>query len=225
MNLVKKAIYYSVVYSIKAYLRVFMDFHVWGRECIPKGPKLYVSNHISAFDGLWVMPVFTEPVHFVVGPQYSYKIGKWILDAYDQINALPENRAGVVDEAVDRIRRGGSVFICPEGDFQDQFTLGRFYSGFAQIYRRTGVPIIPMALVAPIQRRREYPLTTVVDGRVYRCAVFLRGPFLINVGKSMTPSCPENLTEKAKTDYVINTVRDKIASLVEDARYNKYWGM
>lgn len=224
MTLVKKAIYYSVVYSIKAYLRLFMDFHVWGRAGILKGPKLYVANHISAYDGLWVMPVFTEPVHYVVGPQYSFKIGKWILDAYDQINAMPENRAHVVDEAVDRISRGGSVFICPEGDYQDQFTLGRFYSGFAQIYRRTGVPIIPLALAAPIQRRRELPFTTVVDGRVYGCGVFLRGPFLINVGEPMTPVCPEGLTEKEKNSYVINTVKEKIASLVEDARVNKYWG-
>ena len=145
-----------------------MTYRVMGRERMPSGPKLFVSNHISAFDGIWVLPVFTEPVHFVVGAPFAVRGMAWLCRRYDQINALAPHRSTVVDEAVKRLSAGSSVYICPEGDFHEQFTLGHFYPGAARMYRRTSVPIVPMAFVAPKNSLREYPFPTHVDGRVYR---------------------------------------------------------
>lgn len=224
MNGLKRMLYKTVIGAVRVYQRLFLDLHVWGAETIPPGPKLYITNHITSLDGLWVLPVFTEPVRVVIGPAYKSNLLARVWDAMDQINAMPEHRKTVVDEAVKRIEAGASVYIVPEGDFAEQFQLGRFYPGFARIYLRTGVPIVPIALVAPNHRMREVRwFKIVVEGRVYRTLLVLRGPFLINVGTPMTPDCPAHLDEKEQTEFVIRQVRDRVAQLVDEARTNKFW--
>lgn len=223
MNAVQRALYQAGVCAVKVYQRFFLDLRIWGREDIPAGPKIYASNHITALDGAWVLPVFREPVHYVIGAPYQIRMLGKVWDFFDQINGLPKHRKTVVDEAVRRIERGGSIYICPEGDFHQQFNLGRFYHGIARIYLRTHAPIVPIALVAPTHRLREYPFPTVVDGRVYRLVVVLRGPFLINVGTPMQPTWPEHGTDEEKDEAVVSAVKERIAALVEDVRVHKFW--
>lgn len=207
-----------------------MKYRVIGRDRIPSGPKLFVSNHISAFDGLWVLPVFADwqhqlaaPVHVVVGPPFAVPGMAWLCRWFDQINALAAHRSTVVDKAVKRLEAGASVYICPEGDFHEQFTLGRFYPGAAMMYRRAQAPIVPMALVAPKESLREYPFPTRVDGRVYRCVVGLRGPFVINIGEAMRPTILTEGTDKEINEDVMRQVKERIAQLVEEVRREEAW--
>lgn len=207
-----------------------MTYRVIGREHIPPGAKLLVSNHISAFDGVWVLPVLsggnnkrTEPVHVVVGAPFAVRGMAWLCRRYDQINALAAHRHSVVDEAVKRLKAGGSVYICPEGDFHEQFKLGRFYPGAARIYRRTGVPVVPMAFVAPKDSLREYPFPTHVDGRIYRCVIGLRGPFVINIGEAMRPTILTEGTDGEIDEDVMEQIKERIAQLVEEVRREEGW--
>ena len=230
MNLIKRAFYRSCVLAIRGYQRVFMTYRVMGRDRIPPGPKLFVSNHISAFDGVWVLPVFSGlegelggPVHFVVGPPFAVRGMAWLCRRYDQINALAAHRSTVVDEAVKRLDAGGSVYICPEGDFHEQFTLGHFFPGAARMYLRTGVPIVPMAFAAPKASLREYPFPTHVDGRIYRCVVGFRGPFTINIGEPMRPNIPDSGTDKEIEANVMRQIKARIEELVEEVRHAESW--
>ncbi len=223
MNLLKRAFYKSCVLAVRAYQRVFLDLHVWGREHIPQGPKIFVMNHITALDPIYLLPVFPEPIHIVIGPPYKFKLPGMLYDAYDQINAMPQYRATVVDESVKRLKQGKSILIAPEADLQDEPSLGSFYPGVAKIYRRFPAPIIPIALVAPTHRLREYPFPTVVEGRVYRCVVTLRGPYLINIGKPLMPTCPDGVGDEEKNEAILRCIRDRLVSLIEDARSRKYW--
>lgn len=230
LNLIKRAIYRSCLLAIRGYQRLFMTFRVIGRERIPTGPKLFVSNHISAFDPFWALPIFTDcenqlagPVHVVVGPPFAVPGMGWLCRQYDQINALAAHRSTVVDEAVKRLEAGGSVYICPEGDLHEQYTLGRFYPGAARMYRRTKVPIVPMAFVAPKDSLREYPFPTRVDGRVYRCVVGFRGPFVINIGEAMRPAILTEGTDKEINEDIMRQIKERIAQLVEEVRCEEAW--
>lgn len=181
-----------------------------------------MANHVSAFDLIWVLPVFTVPIHFVLGAPFALRGLAWIWRAYDQINALAVHRGTVVDEAVKCLEAGKSVFICPEGDFQQDGKLGRLYLGFARRYRRTAVPIVPIAFVAPPESLREYPFPTYDDGRLYRCVVGLRGPFLINIGAPMLPAIPIEGTDKEIDECVAAQVKERIAELIDDIKRNKF---
>jgi 1-acyl-sn-glycerol-3-phosphate acyltransferase len=221
LNLVKRTIFNGVVWSVKAYQRLFMDIHVWGREHIPPGPKIYVTNHISALD-VGVITLFTEPVHLVVGPAYKTWLATKMLDAMEQINAMPDHRHTVVPEAVKYLQGGESVYICPEGDMQEPCQIGTFYPGVARIYRETGAPLIPIAMLAPKSRMREYPFTTEVDGRVYRTVVILRGPLCFNIGEPLQPEPPEG-TDQQQEQFILDALHSSMASLIHDARVNKFW--
>ena len=80
-----------------------------------------------------------------------------------------------------------------------------------------------MAFVAPKDSLREYPFPTHVDGRVYRCVVGLRGPFVINIGEPMRPTIPESGSEKEIDEEVTRQMKERIAQLVEEVRCEEGW--
>lgn len=222
MDLLKRTLYRSMVYATRIYQNLFMDFRVWGREQIPLGQKIYVSNHITSTDPHWILPVFTEPVHIIIGPGYQSKILAPIFDFFEQINAMPDHRKTVVDAAVRYLQNGESVWSAPEGDLQAPFQFGHFYPGVARIYRRTRAPIIPIALVAPRSAMREWPMKIIVDGRVYRTIVVLRGPYCVNIGEPFHPDTTEDGGPE-EDERVMEVIKERIRVLAEDVRTNKFW--
>ena len=223
MNGLKRTLYYGFVLSIKLYQRLFLDLCVWGRDRIPKGPKLFVTNHITCTDALWPLPIFGEFVDIIIGPPYQYSMFAALLDSFEQINAMPGHRKNAVAEAVTYLERGESVFICPEADMQELFQLGRFYPGVARIYRRARVPIVPIALVAPKRCMHESPrINTVIDGRVYRMLNVLRGTYCINVGEPFAPECPGGSDEE-QDERITALVKARIEQLMDDVRRTKFW--
>jgi len=217
MNRFHHAAFRALTLGLRAYQRLFLDLRVNGRDRIPHGPKIYVTNHITSTDPYWVLPVFTEPVHVIIGPGYQSKLGARVLDAFEQINAMPEQRKSVVDKAVGYLQKGESIYTAPEGDIQPLFELGRFYPGVAKIYRRARVPIVPIALHAPQEAMREFPrLDMVVDGRRYRTVVVLRGTYFINVGEPFTPDLRDDLPEAEDNERIMDELKGRIRGLVEE---------
>lgn len=222
MNPGHRLLFRSYVGLLKVYQKLFLELHVFGREKIPKGPKIYVANHITSTDGGWVLPVLDEMVHVVNGPGYNWPLCARILDALGQINAMPAHRNTVVPKAVEYLERGEAVFVTPEGDIQEPFQLGRFYPGVAKMYRRIRVPIVPIALVAPKKAMRRHRASLIVEGRAYRAVSVLRGPFLINIGDPLLPDYTEG-TDREQDEHIMGIIKRRIESLVEDARLNKFW--
>lgn len=223
MNGIKRAIFYSLRYPIMAYRRLFLDLHVWGRENIPKGPKIYVTNHITSTDPFWVLPEFTEAVHIVIGPTYKWSMIGKLLDAFEQINCMPAHRKTVVEKAVTYLQRGEAVYMAPEGDLQELFELGRFYQGVARMYRHVQVPIVPIALVAPKHAMREYPrFNEIVEGRVYRAVSVFKGTYCINIGEPLQPELPDGNTDEQE-EYLTILLKDRIRALMHDVRVDKFW--
>lgn len=222
MNPVKRLIYNSWVGILNVYRRVFLDCRVWGRDRIPPGPKIYITNHITSTDPAWVLPVFTEPVHIIIGPGYQSKILARLFDCFEQINAMPGHRQSVVDEAVKYLKKGEPIYTAPEGDIQEQFQLGHFYPGAARIYRKTRVPIVPIALLAPRSAVKEWPIQTVVEGRAYRTVMVLRGLFCINVGEPFTPDVTDD-GDAQEDQRIMDEIKERMRELVEDVRINKFW--
>ena len=217
-----RIVYGSFALSIRAYQRLFMDFHVWGREHIPKGPKIYVSNHISSIDIYWTLAAFPEPVHFVLVPSYQFRRWGRVLDAFEMIRAMPGDARTLIASSVAYLKKGEAVGIAPEGDIYDPFHVAPLQPGVAAIYRRARVPIVPMALIAPKRCLREYPFRQVIDGRVYRTVAALRGPSGISFGEPCMPDLPD-APRKQQNEYLVNFLRERLQSLADDARANKFW--
>jgi len=223
VNRTKRALYYSFVRSLGLYERLFLDLHVWGRENLRPGPKIFVGNHITSHDALYVMPVLDELIHFIIGPGYQSPMLARFLDAFEQINALAGDGKTVVARAVEMLKKGESVCVAPEGNIQEQFQIRRFLPGVARIYREYPVPIVPMGLLAPRHSLREYPnRSTVIGGEVYPFIVVKRGTYCVNIGEPWMPECPAGSDAK-QILYITRGLRNRVETLVEDIRQNKFW--
>lgn len=225
MNFFKRAIYqYLFILPFRLYRRLFIDLHIWGRENIPKGPKIYVTNHISCTDATWLLPEFTEPIHIVIGPIYHKPLYAKLLDAMEQINCMPAHRSTVVEKAVAYLKRGESIYIAPEGDIQEPFQLGRFYAGAARIYRGSRAPIVPISLAAPYHSMCEYPrLGAVIEGRYYRMVAVLRGLYCIKIGEPFFPKIPVGMTDQEMDETITAQIKDRIQTQLDQIRSHDYW--
>lgn len=208
----------------RAYMKLFFDVRLWGRENIPSGPKIYVHNHITANDPFCILPIIPDCVHVVVGPGYSIAPLAWLLDRFEQINAMPDHRATVVDRAVEYLEKGDAVYMAPEGDLQELFQLGRFFPGVGKIYRRCPVPIIPIAVAAPKRHARDYKwLENNVEGRVYRAYFMFRGTYCINIGQPFYPEIRDTTDEKDDSERITAQIKQRIQELVDEVRHDKFW--
>ena len=223
MNLIKRAMHRAFALSIRAWERLFLDRHVWGRENIPAGAKIVVVNHISSHDAFRIISVFPEPLHCVIGPGFHSPLIARLLHALEHINVMSERGKEVPVEAAKYLARGESVCIAPEGDIHEPFHLGRFFPGVARIYRQHPAPILPVALVAPRHSLREYPRrNTIIDGRVYRMVLVKRGPYCINFGEPWMPDCTGKSDAKALL-YITRGLEERMATLVDDVRQHRFW--
>lgn len=224
MNQAKRFWYRSFVGAIRAYQKLFWDFRAFGRERIPPGPKIYVSNHISSVDHYWVMLVSPDPLHMIVGPGYQPGLAARFLRYFEQINAMPEHRGDVVNEACRYLALGEPVYITPEGDLQPTFQLGRFYTGVAKIYRKSRAPIVPLALVAPRSCMRRHPRWDLrVGDRTFPTLMVWRGPVCVNVGEPFSPVIRDDLSEEDDNRRITDEVRERIQSLTEEVRTSHFW--
>ncbi len=116
----------------------------------PAQPYVFVANHASSLD-IWAA--------FVAIPRRLRMIAKkqlgriplfgWVMRAgrfifIDRSNGVAARRS--IDVAVERIRKGDSVLIFPEGTRTRDGTLGAFKKGGFHLAVNAGVPIVPVAL-------------------------------------------------------------------------------
>ena len=203
--------------GVSLYLRLFMEFRVWGREHIPEGPKIFCANHFSSTDTFFVITLMNEPVHMVVGPGFKVPGLRFILKQGEQINALPEHRASVIDEACKYLSRGESVFIFPEGDLNNQDSLRKFYHGMARIAKKSNCPIVPIGVIAPKRYVKEKDKSITVNEVTYRTLMVMTGKYFANIGTPMSFAAEDNV------EGITEQVRERITYLINDIKQNKFW--
>lgn len=116
-------------------------------------PCLVVGNHISTLETV-VLPGFLRdltPVTFVVFQRLlELPIFKHVMRSRDPIGvrqvSVREDFKAMLTGGVERIERGVSLIIFPEGDRMEKFESANFNSIGAKLASRTSVPIVPLAL-------------------------------------------------------------------------------
>jgi 1-acyl-sn-glycerol-3-phosphate acyltransferase len=224
MHWLRMSFYNIIKYSIKLYLKTFLEFKVWGKENIPEGPKIFCSNHFSSTDPFYMITIMDEPIHMIIGPGFSVPIFRHVLKMGKQINALDENRKRVVGTAVDYLKNGESIYIFPEGDLNDQKLLGTFYPGMARIYLTHPVPIIPIGIISPIRYVKEKERNIRIGETIYRTLTVLTGKFYANIGKPlMFPKAEKEGLTSDSIERVTSDVKKRIGMLIRDIKINKFW--
>lgn len=120
---------------------------------VPEGPKIILANHISYLDIFLMYSILpNEPFIFLGKSELlSYPLIKTYFKRYN----IPVHRghriksARSIVEAVDKIDKGWSVMIFPEGQIPDDNRpqMVQFKKGAFQIAKLSGLPILPITFV------------------------------------------------------------------------------
>lgn len=225
MNIIGKFGYNIIKSFIRFYLKIFLEFKVWGKSNIIEGPKIFCSNHFSSTDPFFVITLMKEPVHMIIGPGFNVPFFRKILKMGEQINALPGNRKNVISTAVNYLRKNESIYIFPEGDLNDQKDFLKFYSGLARIYLEYPVPIIPIGIVSPIRYVKEKESNIKVGEATYKTLTVLTGKYYANIGQQLFFSDYNYGDNKDDAiEMIMKAVKNSIENLVKDIKMNKFWG-
>ncbi len=207
---------------VKVLLALNYDFQTWEAEPLPKGPKIFCSNHFSSSDAHFVTTLTDDLLHMVIGPGFSIPVIGSFLGWTEQIKALTkEDRKQVVSEAIKYLKKGESIYIFPEGMLNSQETLMDFKAGIADIYLATECPIIPIGLVSPKRRVRSKLSKT-----AGRTMTVVSRNYYANIGSPMHfPKALSCAKEQYATSrkLILDELRETIEGLIKEIKTDKFW--
>jgi len=160
-----------------------LDYHLEGEENIPEESVVILSKHQSAWETIafrWLLP----PLHTWVLKKelMSIPVFGWALRVQEPIAI--DRKAGkkaarqIIAAGIEKLAKGRSIIIFPEGTRVAPGTHKRYGIGGALLAQKAGCPILPVAHNAGVFWRRrglkKYPGTIQV--------VF--GPLIESKGKS-----------------------------------------
>ena len=145
-----------------------LHYRVSGREHLPDGPAIFLSKHQSTWETIafrWILPYNQT---WVLKRELMWlPIFGWSLAAAYSIPI--DRKAGrkaarqVVEQGIDRLQRGWSVIIFPEGTRVAPGSRKKYGVGGALLAQRSGYPVVPVAHNAGVFWRRrglaKYPGT------------------------------------------------------------------
>jgi len=124
---------------------------VKGRENIPpKGGVCFVSNHVGIFDIILALAYAGRPFGFIAKKELLYLpfIDIWIYMLgglfIDRVNIRKAKRT--IDLGIQKLQKGWSMLIFPEGTRSKGQGLLPFRSGAIKLATNSLVPIVPIAI-------------------------------------------------------------------------------
>jgi 1-acyl-sn-glycerol-3-phosphate acyltransferase len=141
---------------VRALESVGCRFDISGVEHIDRlaGPCVFAGNHMSTLETS-VLPVVIQParnVTFVVKKSLiDYPVFKHVMRSRDpvavsQTNPREDLKTTLV-EGVERLNRGTSIVVFPEGSRMRTFNAELFNTIAVKLAGRAGVPVVPLALL------------------------------------------------------------------------------
>ena len=126
-------------------LEVKNEKHLWEQR-----PAIFVINHQSVLDG-YLTPALVKRDYFMMGKMEAGDVpvlGQMLKDAgfilFDRTNR--EAAIAACDDAAERIKKGYSLCISPEGTRSYSKRMEPFKKGAFHIALQTGVPIVPIVV-------------------------------------------------------------------------------
>lgn len=216
-------VWYSTAKTIVgAYVSLFVQkIHIEGRENIPAGPKIVVANHALASDGFLIPFIFSEKVHYLVQAElFSLPILGKILALADQIPVVRGRGQEAFELAKEKLARGGTIALFPEGKLNDGKQLLRAFTGAARLALESDAPLVPVGFYTPPQF--ALPIASRFFGRSTYGSWQFGGPSFISIGSSWRPLIDKQventqqyaLTARNMTDELMG----RINTLVDHAR-------
>ncbi|HEY0116777.1 MAG TPA: lysophospholipid acyltransferase family protein [Allosphingosinicella sp.] len=196
--------------ALRGYGMIWVRFHAWCVRWIlgirtvvegdvPTGPVLVAAKHQSFFDPLDLVRILDAPAAVMKRQLADIPLWGWIARRY---GAIPVDRSRgaaalrrMMREAEAAIADNRSILIFPEGTRVAPGSEPRLQGGFAGLYRRFGLSVVPVALDS---------------GRLWprRGLVRRSGIITIRFGEPLPPGLPREELER-RVHQAINVLEEK----------------
>jgi 1-acyl-sn-glycerol-3-phosphate acyltransferase len=127
-----------------------LSHRVIGRENLPAGPAILASKHQSSWETLSFTLLFDDIAIVLKRELLFIPVVGWAMARAGNIAVARGDGAsalrGLVKQAKAAIAGGQSIVIFPEGTRVAPGDHRPYQVGIAALYRRLGVPVVPMAL-------------------------------------------------------------------------------
>ncbi len=146
----------------------YFNIRCGGRELVPlSGGGLMLSNHQSNLDPVLVGLACNRRLNYVARKSlFKFAPFRWLINSLDAI-AIDRDGTGLdgLKETLRRLKRGEIVLLFPEGTRTPDGEVHPIKPGFCAVARRSGVPIIPVAMDGAWDawpRQRKFPRRAVI---------------------------------------------------------------
>ncbi|HOO76117.1 MAG TPA: lysophospholipid acyltransferase family protein [Tepiditoga sp.] len=122
-----------------------------GEENIPEDNCLFVANHQSNFDIPIILSLIEKPMGFIAKKEVKKipLINVWvslIKSVYLDRNNI-RNAVKAINQAIEYIKEGHSMFVFPEGTRSSDGKLGEFKAGSFKLATKPKVKIVPIVII------------------------------------------------------------------------------
>jgi len=122
-----------------------------GKENIPEDNCLFVANHQSNFDIPIILSLIEKPMGFIAKKEVKKIpiINVWvslIKSVYLDRNNI-RNAVKAINQAIEYIKEGHSMFVFPEGTRSSDGKLGEFKAGSFKLATKPKVKIVPIVII------------------------------------------------------------------------------
>lgn len=176
---------------------------VTGSEHIPPGPAIILCKHQSAWETMAVQTIFPPLVFVLKRELLRIPLFGWGLAALDPIaidrGSGVKAARRIVEQGAERLGRGLSVVVFPEGTRTAPGQPGRYQPGGGMLAEKTGLPVVPVAHNAG----RYWPRNSFTKrSGIIRVVI---GPPIASAGKTA-----KQITEEA-ADWIEATAKELAA--------------
>ena len=146
----RKSLYLSARPFVLVVLRLLIGFRIEGLENVPKkSAALVISNHIHNSDPILLVAAYPRPLLWMAKKEvFSVPFIGWVADsagAFPVDRGAPDRNA--LRNAERLLREQNLVGVFPEGTRSITGGLKDVYPGVALIAVKSGVPILPTAII------------------------------------------------------------------------------
>ncbi len=195
--------FYRLAYFLVGIELSFHKIRIEGREHVPPGGCLIVSNHVSFMDPTTVGWAVAREIYYL-GRKTLFKppFWSWFLPI---CNVLPIDRDGRDVSGLRRIikmlKENHAVLLFPEGTRSPDGTLQAAEPGAGLVALKAGVPVLPVRVFGTYESLSRHTKRLTFH------------PIRVVIGKPYVPVVPEGRKDKEAYGPVAQEMMDKIAEL------------
>ena len=196
-------LFYRTAYNLVGLELLLHRFKYEGRENVPNGGCLIVSNHASYLDPTTVAWAIGREIHFL-GRKTLFKppVMNWFLPI---CNVIPIDRDGGestgLRKVIRMLRSGDSLLMFPEGTRSPDGSFQPAEPGAGLVALKSGVPVLPARIFGSFECLSRHQ-------KRMRFA-----PMRVVIGKPYLPPVPERRKEREAYGQVADEMMRRIAEL------------